>query len=360
MIAFSKPQTIGPAIPPLLGGDLSRWGSCERSLSRPSGTKAAGRASGGERVSAGMRVSYFPAKPLINYPNVVPSLSLGLPRKAAATPGKLPHKIQPLISRECGPREARIRTAANSPKIQNSTLKIQHSFPHPQTNPHPKSTVAHHKSTVDLGYEGLIRVENGLRPPLSPTYYRPKSGPKIKESNQNQTATNQKIYFASLIIPASRSILPPSPSTANEEFQVKTRPFFANLFYPIPAYANLFYPFLTPSFFTGHNQGSLFTAIFHSKLFKAIQGFLKHFFMPPPISHLGYDWGYSTGGRIGSSLALGCCPKTFGVGAFTMVAVRKDQPIYLYLPLFTSIPAFLAPPGGRFYLPCILQPLQTY
>ncbi len=64
---------------------------------------------------------------------------------------------------------------------------------HPQTNPHPKSTLANPKSTVDLGCEPLIRVENGLRPPLSPTCYRPISGPKLRESNQNQTVTNQKI-----------------------------------------------------------------------------------------------------------------------------------------------------------------------
>src|ERR1700722_20971867 len=132
---------------------------------------------GRERVNAGMRASYFPAKPLIENHNVVPSLSPGLAAQRP-TPGKLPHKIQPLISRECGPREARIKIAANSPTIQNSTLKIQHSFPHPQTN--PKSTLANPKSTVDLGCELLIRFENGLRPPLSPTSYRPKSGPKIR------------------------------------------------------------------------------------------------------------------------------------------------------------------------------------
>ena len=64
-------------------------------------------------------------------------------------------------------------------------------IPYPPTHPHPKSTLTHPKSTVDLGYEGLIRVKNGLRSPLLPTGYRPISGPKIKESNQNQTATNQ-------------------------------------------------------------------------------------------------------------------------------------------------------------------------
>jgi hypothetical protein len=125
-----------------------------------------------------------PPQPLTKNHNGVPSFSPGLAAQRP-TPGNMSHKIQPLISRECGPREARIKTAANSPKIQ-------HYFPHPQTNPHPKSTLAHPKSTVDLGCELLIRVENGLRPPLSPTSYRPKSGPKIRESNQNQTVTGQK------------------------------------------------------------------------------------------------------------------------------------------------------------------------
>jgi len=114
----------------------------------------------------------FTPQALIENHNVVPSLS---PELAAQrpTPGKLSHKIQPLISREGGPREARIRTAANSPKIQNSTLTIQHCFPHPPTNPHPKST-------VDLGCEELIRVENGLRAPLSPTCHRPIIWPENK------------------------------------------------------------------------------------------------------------------------------------------------------------------------------------
>ena len=151
MIAIQKPQTIGPSILPLQG----------------------------ER--AGVRASYSLAKPLIENHNVVPSFSPGLAAQRP-TPGKS-HKIQPLIPK---PREARIRIAANSPKIQNW-------FPHPQTNPRLTSTFSHPKSTVDLGCEPLIKVENGLRSPLSPTCYRPKSGPKIKESNQNQTVTNRKI-----------------------------------------------------------------------------------------------------------------------------------------------------------------------
>ncbi len=138
-----------------------------------------------------------PPQALAEYHNVVPSFSPGLavPRP---TPGKLSHKIQSLISRECGPRGARIKITANAltanpPKIQNSTLKIQHYFPHQPTHPLPKSTLAHPKSTVDLGCEELIRVDNGLNSSPSPTRYRLKSGPKIKEFNQTQTVTGRKI-----------------------------------------------------------------------------------------------------------------------------------------------------------------------
>ena len=178
------------------------------------------------RLKSSVTSRYFPAKPLIENHNVVPSFSPGLAVQRP-TPGKLSHKIQPLISREGGPREARIRTAANSPKIQ-------HCFPHPQTNPHPKSTLAHPKSTVELGHEPLIRVENGLRSPLSPTSYRPKSGPKIRESNQNQTATNRKKI--SLLLSA-RSLFHPSSS-------IFVWLPYASLCQPLPAYPH-------PCFFRG-------------------------------------------------------------------------------------------------------------
>ncbi len=177
---------------------------------------------------------YFPAKPLIENHNVVPSFSPELAARRP-TPGKLSHKIQPLISHECRPREARIKIAANSPKIQNSTLKIQHCFPHPSTNPHPKST-------VELGHEPLIRVENGLKSPLSPTCYRPKSGPKIRESNQNQTATNRKkislLLSARFLFHPSSSIFVWLPYASH----------WASVLYPMPAYASL--P-PTPCFFRG-------------------------------------------------------------------------------------------------------------
>jgi hypothetical protein len=58
--------------------------------------------------------------------------------------------------------------------------------------PHPKSTLTHPKSIVDLGCELLIRVENGLRSASPRTCYRLKSALKIKESNQTQTVTGRK------------------------------------------------------------------------------------------------------------------------------------------------------------------------
>ncbi len=104
-------------------------------------------------------------------------------------------------------------------------------IPHPQTHPHPKSTLTHPKSTVDLGYEPLIKVKNDLRPPLSPTCYRPKSGPKIKESNQNQTATHQKIYSAF------------PPFSFHDQRRVSGQnsppfsPSYSNLFHSMPTYS---------------------------------------------------------------------------------------------------------------------------
>jgi hypothetical protein len=59
--------------------------------------------------------------------------------------------------------------------------------------PQPKSTLAHPKSTVDLGCESLIRVENSLISTLLRTSYRPISTPKIRGLNQTQTVTDRKI-----------------------------------------------------------------------------------------------------------------------------------------------------------------------
>jgi len=55
---------------------------------------------------------------------------------------------------------------------------------------------------------------------------------------------------------------------------------------------------------------------------------------------------------------LDVAPKAFGVGTFARVAVRQDQPVYVYLPLFQRF----CPPGGLFiphasYNPC--KPIRT-
>ena len=52
------------------------------------------------------------------------------------------------------------------------------------------------KSTVEVGCEELIRVENTLRSPLSSTCYRPISTPKIKGFNQTQNRLNRKYFIA--------------------------------------------------------------------------------------------------------------------------------------------------------------------
>jgi hypothetical protein len=218
------------------------------------------------------RASYSSAKPLIKDHNVVLSFS---PRLAVQrhTPGKLSHKIQPPISRDCGLREARIKIAATFPKIQNSKLNIQHCFPHPPTNPHSKSTLAHPKSTIDLGCERLIRVENGPRSPLSPTCYRPISGPKIRESNQNQTVTGRKIYRWSLCRALSVG------ASYHPLFSTLVLHPFASHCQPMPSYANHpLPPCLFPPGGIKNPYHRNFSVQSYSKQFKAIQGFLDTFF----------------------------------------------------------------------------------
>ncbi len=108
-------------------------------------------------------------------------------------------------------------------------------FHHPPASSYPKST-------VDLGCEPLIKVENGLRSPLSPTCYRPISGPKIRESNQNQTVTNRKIL--------SRVAAPmPVPkdccgvrSCRLDVFKHQTLEAHSRLFKPITVYSSIFAP----------------------------------------------------------------------------------------------------------------------
>ena len=257
-----------------------------------------------------MRASYSPAKPLTQNHNVVPSFSPGLAARRP-TPGKLPHKIRPLISRYCGTREARIKIAANSPKIQNSTLRIQHHFPHPQTNPHPKSTLANPKSTVDLGCERLIWGENGFRSFLSHGHrhpFRPTTTRQSKGTDQIQTATHQKIYSASPLIQVKTPAL---------EFAWRLPRTLSGLEL-LPGW---------PSART-QNHKHLFIMIFpfkafqaYSREFKPIQAFLpaSFFYFYAPISKNPTPATTTllrTGGSIGTSLVL---------GAFAMLALRQKS-----------------------------------
>jgi hypothetical protein len=127
---------------------------------------------------------------LTENPIGVPSFSPGL-AVLRPTPGIDHHKNKTQCRR---PRAAlqseRVSIFAALTPLPGSFLPH---FAHPQTNPLPKSTLAHPKSTVDLGCEELIRVDNGLNSSPSPTRYRLKSGPKIKKFNQTQTVTGRKI-----------------------------------------------------------------------------------------------------------------------------------------------------------------------
>jgi hypothetical protein len=136
---------------------------------------------------------------MIHSQNIGPAILLLLGEKAGMRASYIPAK--PLIS------------IADAATMTFPSLQMTY----PQTKANPTSTLAHPKSTVDLGCEQLIRVENGLRSSLSPTRYRPISGPKIRGLSRNQTVTGQKIYFAAPLIQVekifsslSRISLPPA------------------------------------------------------------------------------------------------------------------------------------------------------
>ncbi len=76
-------------------------------------------------------------------------------------------------------------------------------FHYPPTHFHPKSTLANPKSTVDLGCEPLIRGENDLRPPLSPTRYQLIIRPEnkgIKPKSNRHRPKNFKISGVSWLV----------------------------------------------------------------------------------------------------------------------------------------------------------------
>ncbi len=107
--------------------------------------------------SRGTRHGKCSAPALTENHNVVQSSSPGLPRVAGATPGYTPQN-----------------PTANCEAVQSAKFICGHPIrPISPLPPHPKST-------VDLGCEPLIRVENGLRSPLSPTRHKPIIRPENK------------------------------------------------------------------------------------------------------------------------------------------------------------------------------------
>ncbi len=62
------------------------------------------------------------------------------------------------------------------------------------------------KSTVDLKCEPLIRVDNGLIHPFHGHVTNQQSGLKIRESNQNQTVTNQNFLSLAVVMVVVRKV----------------------------------------------------------------------------------------------------------------------------------------------------------
>ncbi len=188
-------------------------------------------------------------------------------RPATLRPGRAPESILSCPIRPIGP----IRL-------------IQ--FPHPQTTPHPQSTLAHPKSTLALGCEGLIKVENGLRPHLSPTCYRPIIRPENKGIKPNSNRYKPKNLIMSRYAKRLPARVWPSAKPGHDAANHPQGPHSCPLFwYPTPTIASLCQPMpATPplSFFRDQSRILIhrhFSIQSYSKQFKAIQGFLKHFFI---------------------------------------------------------------------------------
>jgi hypothetical protein len=164
----------------------------------------------------------IPAQPaLIENPNEVQStlhsiatedgsFSPGLAREAVATPGNVPQ------SSAADPEAAR---SANQ-KLRNIIEAILGrdrplSMPRPPTNPHLKSTLPNPKSTVDLGCEPLIRVENTSLPSILPDrrhLFASTTTQHLRRANRTPTAAHQKTYSASLLIQVEKRTLEFGPS----------------------------------------------------------------------------------------------------------------------------------------------------
>jgi hypothetical protein len=144
----------------------------------------------GASESKQVRASYPPAKPLTENHTVVQSPSLGLPRIAGATPG---------ITFQ--------NSAANSEVARSAKFICIRPIP-----PHPKSTLAHPKSTVDLEYEPLIKVENDL----SPAFHKPKIRPENKGIQSKSNRHKPKNYYLPAAANGGRDAVTPLQGLASK------------------------------------------------------------------------------------------------------------------------------------------------
>ena len=99
------------------------------------------------------------------------------------------------------PRHTRVllgeRAGACRAVAQRRRMRASHFPPKALINSLPKSTRPNPKSTVDLGCEQLIRVENTLFTFILPDRRHPFSSTMtqhLRRTNGNRTATHQKIY----------------------------------------------------------------------------------------------------------------------------------------------------------------------
>jgi hypothetical protein len=105
----------------------------------------------------------------------------------------------------------------------------------------PQSTLPHPKSTVDLGCEGLIKVENGLVQTSPPTCHRPKIRPENKGIKPITNRHKPKNFIISLC-----ALWPSAMPVSFVTFCEKFRGISSILFKAIPAYCSLFQPFWPP------------------------------------------------------------------------------------------------------------------
>jgi hypothetical protein len=107
------------------------------------------------------------------------------------------------------------------------------------TTPQPKSTPPHPKSTVDLGCEELIRVENAPLSPLFPGHQRSFNlitTQRLTRANRMRTAAHQKIYSLESRQNQKPSFVAIFPIKPIQGCPNLSKPFFETIFLFPPAW----------------------------------------------------------------------------------------------------------------------------